>query len=149
VLIFGSIAAFFYVTGRKYRALAAASAKWPTAQGRVLTCGVIMQRRPKGGSTYRPSICYEYPVAGVRREGNAIQVGNLDQAAESAAQKMLDPYPVGKAVTVHYNPDDPTVVVLETSPAAAEYRLKFAKWTLVAGVGFYIVLVAFALFSMS
>jgi hypothetical protein len=42
-----------------------------------------------------------------------------------------------------------TVAVLETSPAAADYRLKFARWTLVAGVGFYIVLVAFALFSTS
>jgi hypothetical protein len=149
VLIFGSVAAFFYVTGRKYGALATASAAWPTVQGKVIRCGVIMQRRPNGGSTYRSDICYEYTAAGARREGNVIRFGNLDLATEPAAQKILDPYPAGTVVTVHYQPDNPAVAVLETSPGAAEYRLKFARWTVVAGIGFYIVLVGFALFSMS
>jgi hypothetical protein len=149
VLIFGSIATFFYITGRKYASLAAASAAWPTVQGQVIRCGVIAQRGPKGVSTYRSDICYGYTVAGVRRQGNVIQFGNLDQATEAAAQKILDPYPVGAAVTVHYQPDDAALAALETLPAAAQYRLKFARWTVVAGIGFYIVLVVFALFSMS
>jgi Protein of unknown function (DUF3592) len=143
-LIFVPIAAFFYFTGRKYQALAAASAAWPTVPGRVLACEVIEQRRPKGGNTYRSNICYEYGVSGTRHEGTVIQFGAMDMATEAAAQKILDPYPVGASVTVHYHPDSPDVATLETLPAAADSRLKMAKWTLVIGVVIYVALVGFA-----
>jgi hypothetical protein len=149
VVIFGGFAAFFYFTGRKYLALAAASAAWPTAHGKVLICGVIRQRGPKGTSTYSSNIVYEYTVAGVRHQGHVIQFGSMDMAAESAAQKILDPYPVGSAVTVHYSPGNPKIAALETSPAAAQYRFKLVKWTLLMGLGIYVALVAFALYAMS
>jgi hypothetical protein len=149
VLIFGGAALFFHVTGRKYLALAAASAAWQTAPGKVLSSGVILQRRPKGGSTYRANIRYDYTVAGIRHEGGVIQFGSMDMATEAAAQKILDPYPVGAAVTVHYQPDDPNIAALETSPAAARYRLKMMTWSLLMGLGIYIALVGFALFAMS
>ena len=149
VVIFGGFAAFFYFTGRKYLALAAASATWPTAHGKVLTCGVIRQRGPKGTSTYSSTIVYEYTVNGVRHQGHVIKFGSMDMAAESAAQKILDPYPVGTAVTVHYRPDNPKLATLGTSPAGAQYRLKLLKWTLLIGLGIYVALVAFALYAMS
>src|SRR5690242_237262 len=48
VVVFGAVAAYFWFTGRKYGALAAASANWPTTSGEVLRSGVLQQRRPKG-----------------------------------------------------------------------------------------------------
>jgi hypothetical protein len=149
LLIFGGFAAFFHVTGRKYLALASASAAWPTAHGKVRACGVIEQRGAKGGHTYRSNILYEYTVAGARHQGSVVQFGSMDMAAEAAAQKILDPYPVGSVVTVHYNPDNPKIAALETSPAAAQYRLKLVKWTLLMGLGIYVALVGFALYAMS
>jgi hypothetical protein len=147
VVVFGVVALYFQITGRRHGALAAASATWPTTPGKVLRSGVLQQRRPKGGSTYRSDICYEYTVAGRRHEGDVVQFGSLDMATAAAAQKILDPYPVGTNVVVHYKPDDPAVATLETTAAAAHWRLRAVSWTLLIGVAIYVVLTAFVLFA--
>ena len=102
---------------------AAAMKRWPVAEGRVLSAKVEKYRqsvsRGTGGARdrmtlYRPVLLYEYEVAGKRFRGSRVaQSPGLDRGVPEFAQKLVDRYPVGSAVTVLYNPKRPDESVLE------------------------------------
>lgn len=100
------------------RKKAKASLTWPSTQGRVIESRVVENRSTDSdgdtSTTYRPYIKYEYQVVGATFTsdklaiGPAVSTSNYRKSAEKV-QKL----PVGAAVTVFYNPDDPTDAVLE------------------------------------
>ena len=102
---------------------AAAMKRWPVAEGRVLSAKVEKYResvsRGTGGprdrmTLYRPVLMYEYNVAGKRFRGSRIaQSPGLDRGVPEFAQKVVDRYPGGRAVAVHYNPRRPDESVLQ------------------------------------
>ena len=86
---------------------------WP------VTDGVIQSTREKshsdsdGSTTYSAEVTYTYEVAGVKYDGDKISIGQMSSSSQYA-QKILDRYPIGKKVSVHYSPTDPAEAVLET-----------------------------------
>jgi len=102
---------------------AAAMKRWPVVEGRVLSAKVEEYResvsRGTGGprdrmTLYRPVLLYEYEVAGKRFRGSRIaQSPGLNRGVPEFAQKVVDRYAVGSAVTVRYNPIRPDESVLE------------------------------------
>jgi len=63
---------------------------------------------------YRPVLVYEYEAAGKRFRGSRIaQSPGLNRGVPEFAQKVVDRYAVGSAVTVRYNPIRPDESVLE------------------------------------
>lgn len=102
------------------------SMAWPTASGKVIRSelkahtvksrGRTSQglRRTFSEDSYEARIEYEFQIDGVTRTGNrrtAILGGNL--ADKPHVEQTLEKYPVGQAVTVSYNPADPSQCVLE------------------------------------
>ena len=85
----------------------------------AVTEGVIQSAEQKsdsggdGGTTYSAAVTYAYQVGGASYTGEKVSIGQMS-ASSSYAQKILNRYPVGKKVSVHYAPDDPAEAVLET-----------------------------------
>ena len=65
-----------------------------------------------GSTTYSAKVTYTYQVRGVDYAGDKIAVAQMSASSDYARQ-ILNRYPVGKQVSVHYAPGDPSQAVLE------------------------------------
>lgn len=85
---------------------------WPSTRGRIVRSWV--ERKHFDDSTYyKPNVEYTYSVNGTEYSCTRIGYGYLSQpGTESAAQRILEPWPVGQEVTVWYDPARPGVAVL-------------------------------------
>jgi hypothetical protein len=94
------------------RARSQAAACWLTAPGTMIEAGAV-----RGGSSrnsyYSPAVRYTYEVNGRIRQGTRLRFGMVSARSRGGAEKMLAPYPVGGAIRVRYNPDNPDESVLE------------------------------------
>ena len=133
------ISAWFILTGRSYGAQALASEKWPTVPGTVLSSEVD-RSKPLFGKDYQytPKVRFAYEVQGARHEGDTIQFGMMATTTSFQGEEVIRPYPVGGAVTVHYDPADPKMSVLETSAKSGSGRI-WGGW-IVAAVPFLLIL---------
>lgn len=97
------------------------AAGWPVAPGRVVSAQVReeivgarvgkWQNSPDVRS--RLHVAYEYAAGGRRLRGTRIDGVLRPDERDLAADRAR--YPVGRAVEVHYAPDDPSRAVLETT----------------------------------
>src|SRR5438477_6779266 len=123
---------------------AAAMKRWPVAEGRVLSAKVEKYResvsRGTGGphdrmTLYRPVLLYEYEVAGKLFRGSRIaQSPGLDRGVSGFAEKVVQRYPAGSAVSVRYNPKRPDESVLEPRVPAS--------WIFGAAIGVALLVLA-------
>jgi len=60
-----------------------------------------------------PKLSYTYFVGGQEYVGHNIRITETDTASKQAAEDKIAPYPMGKDVTVFYNPKSPDDSVLE------------------------------------
>ncbi len=97
---------------------AVAVSKWPSVDGAITSSKVI------GGRAYRPDIRYDYYVDGSRFTGSSYlnspgfggRMNRLD-----AAEKLVHLNPVGKSITVYYNPDNNAESTLTPHPTFSNY----------------------------
>jgi hypothetical protein len=85
---------------------------WPVTDGVILTAE-IKSHSGEHGDTYSPEVTYSYRVNGTGYTGKKIAIGQMSSST-GYAQGVLQRYPVGQKVSVHYSPDDPAEAVLET-----------------------------------
>lgn len=71
----------------------------------------------QGGTTWKPAIVYGYVVNGTSYLSSRVQFMNVVSGSstfrDSLAKNISEEYPVGKTVTVYYDPDNPEDAVLE------------------------------------
>jgi Protein of unknown function (DUF3592) len=90
-----------------------ASQSWPTTPGQIRT-SVLRVTPGRGGSqNYWPAITYDYTVTGRLYRSATIIFGQDGPATHAYAQEKVQFYPVGKPVTVSYNPLHPQDACLE------------------------------------
>jgi hypothetical protein len=108
-MLMGTFALFFGVRGviRGH-----ASAAWPAVPGVIQESSVEYQSSSKGG-TYHARIRYTYVLESTAHNGSRVAYGGFGTSGPSHAQKIVNRYPVGRAVTVRYMPSDPDESVLE------------------------------------
>ena len=97
-------------------AKARASTGWPTAPGTVVASSVERQesrRNRKTSVTYHAGIRYEFQVGGATFNGNRVAYGDYGSSSVSHARGIVDRYPMGRSVTVHYKPGSPEECLLE------------------------------------
>lgn len=85
--------------------------RWPMTEG-VIESAQIQANHSDEGRSYCPKVTYTYHVAGIAYDGTKIAIGQMSSSSDYA-QGVLDRYPVGRKVTVHYSPTDPAEAVLE------------------------------------
>lgn len=96
------------------------SGSWPTVAGRVVNSEMEVdssRRKTHNKSTDSPSftarIEYEFVLNGATQRGSRIAAVQDMNANRAHVLKVLNKYPVDRAVKVSYKPDDPSVCVLE------------------------------------
>lgn len=104
------------------------AATWPTVQGvitraEIESAGTRKNNRPDGttivigsGDTqdrhksrvtnWRIAVHYEYTVGAIRYPGRTGDLG-AQTTRRAEAERQLERFPAGSALTVHYNPQDP------------------------------------------
>jgi hypothetical protein len=86
---------------------------WPVAEGVIQSAQKQSHSGDHGSRTYSAEVTYTYQVAGVNYNGDKISIGQMSSSS-AYAREILNRYPVGKRISVHYSPTNPTEVVLET-----------------------------------
>ncbi|MDA1166460.1 MAG: DUF3592 domain-containing protein [Planctomycetota bacterium] len=121
LLLIAACGGLIFVKAMRGISEARESGSWPTVAGRIIRSEMdvetkddpISRRKRSDSKFYAASIEYEFELNGTLHRGSriaAIQDMNADKAH---VQKILDKYPVDRAVAVSYKPDDPGVSVLE------------------------------------
>jgi len=86
--------------------------QWPVADG-IVQSAEMKSHSGDDSTTYSAEVTYAYQVAGATYTAGKVAIGQMSASAEYA-QGILNRYPVGKKVSVHYSPGDPSDAVLET-----------------------------------
>ena len=94
------------------------STDWPPTEGSVTASGVDMQNdtdteRRTRALRYSPAVSYSYDVDGTTYSSDLLGFVRLWTDDESGAHRIARRYPVGQAVTVYYDPGDPSRAVLD------------------------------------
>lgn len=130
LLLFGIILALvglvLLIVGRQQKKRAEVVATWPTVPGVVLNAE-IRERESVGGeddtvttTMYEPVVEYRYAVSGQDFTSSQYRLGAKGLSyGMGQAKKVLERYPKGGAVTVHYNPMKPDQAVLELGSASS------------------------------
>lgn len=112
-----------------------ASASWPIVQGTVVSAKVI-ERRRRGGPSFRPEIEYDYTVNGTAHRSDRYRVIH-NWRTTSLAAEIVARHPPGTAVTVYYDPSNPARAVLSPGGAwgdtGAITLFRVFVWTLPIG----------------
>jgi hypothetical protein len=112
IIIIGML--FFYCGFRDLHQ-AKESTTWPTAKGQIRSSSVktLPSLSLKHGNSYYAEVMYYFTVNEKRFSGNLVTFGDRRSRNPSQARDIVKMYPDGEAVTVHYNPKNPQVCVLE------------------------------------
>lgn len=100
---------------------ARASEAWPAVDGIITASDVSHSTDAEGGETYSPEITYRYQVDTVSYENGTIKFGENAYSSRREAEQIAAGYPVGRDVTVYYNPDQPDRSVLEPGVSGGSY----------------------------
>ena len=102
---------------------ARSSTDWPSSQGTIVTSKVVKSRDSEGDTTYSADVLYSYSVEGKTYKGYRISFPDPGSGSSSHAHNIVDRYPKGKEVLVHYRPDKPSKSVLEAGTNWISYLL--------------------------
>lgn len=119
-----------------------ASEKWPTTTGEIVSsdvkrhAGEASKPNRRGGqsTTYSPDILFEYDIEGETYTSSKVAFGGVSFNDRADAQRIVDNYPVGKQVTVYYNPKAPDIAVLEVGMSDTIWLLPIFG-SIFAGIG--------------
>lgn len=122
LVIFCLVGAGVSVYGSVVLQNAAVSKTWPTASGRILLAQVDTDT-DEDGTTYSADVSYEYFINDQRYQDDTVSFGEYGSGNPKHAQEIVDRYPVGQAVTVYYDPEQPKTAVLEPGVTWSSYLM--------------------------
>ncbi|HXZ44399.1 MAG TPA: DUF3592 domain-containing protein [archaeon] len=114
--VFVLIGGVFLYSGNREMSSARSMADWARTEGHIISSSV--ESIQYGSSlitspTYRALIVYEYRSGEMVFHGTRLSFGDHAFRQAADAQAVVNRYPVGRAVTVYYNPFNVTESVLE------------------------------------
>lgn len=109
--------ALFTYLGVQNTRLAAESKGWPAVDGEIVRSNIVEEVSTtspgRGSRTYRPTIRYRYRVGDADLEGERVSLGEFATENRADADVVVQRYPVGRRLPVHYRPGSPETSVLE------------------------------------
>ena len=115
-LALGAVGVVLTVMFFRNKNKAKASEGWPQVEGRVVSTNIRVDEMDDEDSyrvSYIPEVHFEYHVEGLLFDGKRIAFGSeVSFGMRKKAEAFLTEYPVGSAVSVFYNPDNPKEAVL-------------------------------------
>ena len=117
VLVFAGIGIFMLVKYFRDKGRAEESKAWPATAGEITQAYIReSQTRDSDGymtTSYYPEVRYLYDARGVAYTGEQISFGGAIGGSHQKAAEIVAQYPVGKNLTVYYNPNNPAEAVIE------------------------------------
>jgi hypothetical protein len=113
------------------------SLQWPTADGMIENSTVEYRSDSDSGGTHHAKLLYQFVVNGKMYRGTKVAVGDYGTSSPAPCGGIVNRYPLGKAVIVHYRQDDPAICLLEPG-------LQGQAWVM-PGVGLILVVVGLCL----
>lgn len=115
ILILGGLGYYLYKRNQQSMTQRQSAQNWSSTSGTVLMSSVQLSRSSTGGSSIYPVIVYQYEVNGKTYQSQSIRAGDkyLKVNVSWQAQETVDKYPIGKQVTVYYDPNNPAECALE------------------------------------
>lgn len=114
-LVFGGFGVYKYNIGKQ-------SSDWPSETGKI-TYSHMNSKQVDGKTEYQASVKYSYTVDGTEYKGDQVTSSDVYFKSMLSANEVVDRYPTGSEVSVHYNPDKPNTAVLETGIKKNVYLL--------------------------
>ena len=108
------------------------SKDWPRAEGKIFTSKVTSYTSKR--TYYRANIIYEYKTSGKEYSSSEINFWITSDLDEEKIRGVVAKYPVGKSVLVYYDPDNPTIAVLEPEPSWLNIGFFFGPIIFIAGL---------------
>lgn len=141
-LILGFFGLVWLSWGLRNLKLGLDSKHWPTIKGRVVAVELKEVSKmefaaPATLRGYEPTVRYEYQISGKIFVAETVSLGQYLLKSRKEAQEILDRYPPGKPVRVHYNPRQPQIAVLEPHV--------FLDNLLSVAVGSFMLLIAYSI----
>lgn len=103
---------------------ARASARWPSAVGRITRSDVVKEmmypgtaKRGAKVAVFRPVVEFAYSVGNQKYTSQQVQFGATVKGEEAVARARAADYPVGRELPVRYDPARPATAVLESKIA--------------------------------
>lgn len=134
--VVATIGLVLVLCGQFQRRRAEASLDWPVVPGRIVT-SEITSHTDEDGTTYSADIEYVYSVEGGEYRSNTVVFGGHSYGAHQAVSL----YPLGKTVSVSYDPGKPKRAVLE--PGVQSYELDMLGYSMIFGAVFMGTLINF------
>ena len=87
--------------------------KWPATKGVVVDSKVVSHLDSESNQTmFAPAITYRFKVEGKEYTSSDYGFMNMSYNNPRKAEDIVKKYPVGKEITVYYNPENPYKAVL-------------------------------------
>lgn len=114
VLVIGGIGFMLYRHNQQSMAYRQSTQTWLSTIGTILMSSVQSSHSGNGHYTY-PVVVYSYIVNGQSYQSQRVRAGDqfLTVRVAGQAQATVARYPIGKSVTVYYDPADPAESALE------------------------------------
>ena len=113
LLLLGGLGLFFGI-GILHLPMAVASLSWPTVEGLIISSEVYEGCCGEYSEGWWPEVSYGYSVGETAYVSDKVEILDVgDSSTSYFAQQVILRYPVGKQVMVYYNPEDPSMAVLE------------------------------------
>ncbi len=101
-----------------------ASKDWPIVQGMV-SFSDIKSSISDGDEMYSIDLLYTYTVQGENYTGNRISTISSSTSSLSEVEKDLNKYPEGELLSVYYNPEAPSISMLEPGAGFFTYMITY------------------------
>ncbi len=132
------VGAIFLIYGIIELDRASAMRDWPAIQGEVYSARVVEELDTGVDDStwrvYRPEIRYSFILDGTEYAGARRSLGEPAASWRSHAETVVARYPVGQAVTVYYNPENPRDSIIERQTAKG-WATFFIVIGVVVGIG--------------
>lgn len=135
VTIFAGIGIFMLVKYFQDKKKAEESQSWTGTSGQVTQAYVReSETRDSDGyltKSYYPEVRYTYQVMGVAYSGDKISFGGSVGGNRKKADAVVAQYPVGKVLTIYYDPNNPADAVIERKMGSKGFLIIGNIFTLV------------------
>jgi hypothetical protein len=120
-----TIASLFAEPNLRRAAYGAASVRWPSTDGRIVSSRLVTDHDSSDDKRYSAAVRYSYEVDGAQYVGDRVLFYYRSRfEGHTYDRSLVDPvlrrYPVGRQVRVHYEPGAPKNSVLEPGLVGAE-----------------------------
>ena len=135
--LFASFGIAIFLSGRSHYRRIKNCLEWPSTSGKVLRSTTV---RSEDGM-WSPLVLYEYWFEDERRTSRDVSIdANLRVSfTDSFARRVVERYPEGSGVHVHFDPQNPNVAFLEYSTRWVYTKIAVGLLLAVGGVALAIV----------